>query len=364
MNLHRLFAVVCVSLGTLAVDVPNAWAQSAALAETIVTSSDLTADQREAVKQFVDAYKAGLSGSAVEIKRSRNALLEPLRGARVTVAFRLEYTRQLTPVLRPLITSTNEVVAVNSLRVAGDLATASSVEMLADALKDKRVGVRYIASSGFENTFQAMRRTVPAVGGAQALRTMDTLKAAVKVENDPRVLEGLVLALQEATRIPTGQVEGMRDAAIRAMAEAVSDKTADRTVGAWADPAFRRAILAIRTAVTNPDITEPEPKPDSLRAAAGMAGDLLALVANRLKGGGASDADMALMVAEAERAIFFIQPKLGSGGEAAKEFRLFELVQQGNTSEYQRQVLQLTGPNGVLTSPTFGFADNRFTKTP
>ena len=362
MNLHRFLAVVCVSLGSLAVDVPNAWAQSGTLAATVVESSDVTSGQRDAVKQFIDAHKDGLKGEATEIRRSRNALLEPLRNPRITVAFRLEYTRQLTPVLRPLVSDVNDVVAVNALRVVGELATASSVELLTEALKDKRPGVRYIAASGFENTFQAMQRSVPAVGGSQALRMVDTLKAAIASEKDARVLEGLVLALQEASRIPKRQVEGMRDAGTLALAEAVSAKAMDRKIGLEADAAFRRAVFAIRTAATNPDINEAELNQATLRAAAGMAGDLLALVSERLKAGIEPDADMALMVTEAERVIFFIQPKLSTSGEAAKEFKLADLVQQKKTAEYQQQVMQLIGPNGVLTSEAFRFPNDRFVK--
>jgi hypothetical protein len=207
-----------------------------------------------------------------------------------------------------------------------------------------------------------MRRSVPAVGGSQALRMVDTLKAALASETNPRVLEGLVLALQEASRIPTRQVEGMRDAGVLALAEGVSAKTMDRKIGPEADAAFRRAILAIRTAATNPDINERELNAQTLRAAAGMAGDLLALVSQRLKAGGEADADMALMVAEAERAIFFIQPKLATGSEPAKEFKLADLVQQKKATEYQQQVQQLIGPNGVLTSEAFRFPDDRFSK--
>lgn len=360
MNPQRLFAIVCISLGTLAVPVSHAWAQGGSLGAAIMTSSDLTQPQKDEIRKLVDANKEGLRGDPAAIKRSRNALLEPMKEPQISVAFRLEYTRQLSTVLRPLITDAREVVAVNALRLAGELATATSVEMLSDALKDKRAGVRYAAAAGFESTFQSLRRTVPALGGAQASRAIATLEQALLAETDPRVLEGLTLAMQEASKIPKAQVEGMRDVSTLSLARAVSAKAADRTIGAWADPAFRRAVLAVRTTVTNPNINEPELQATTLRQAAGMAGDLLALAAERMKSAGNGDADLALMVNEAETAIFFISGKLGVTN--AKEYKLHELVAQGKAAEFLRQVQQLIGPNGVLTSQNFGFADDHFTK--
>lgn len=360
MNLQRLLSIVCLSLASIASG-PMACAQIATLPPGITSASDLSAEQKEQIKQFVDTNKGGLKGTPTEIKHSRNALMDPLKGTDVSVAFRLEYARQLGPVLRPLGADKREVAAVNALRVAGELATASGVDLLAEGLKDERAGVRYAASAGFESTFQAVRRSVPALAGAQAAKAIDTLETALTAEKDPRVLEGLALAIQEASRVPNRQVEGMRDASAMALARAVSAKTADRKIGPWADAAFRRAILAIRATVTNPDINEPKLSDKTLRAAGGMAGDLLALIGERLKSGSTSgDADLALLASEAERTVFFISAPLGVPNP--KEFNLFQLVQQGKNAEYQQQVLQVIGPNGVLTSPNFGFSDDHFVK--
>ncbi len=363
MNLQRLIAIVFIVLGVHAAGLPHVMAQGSTLRPATVTSSDLSQEQKDEIKQFVDANKDGLKGEALAIKKSRNSLLEPLKNPQVSVAFRLEYTRQLSGVVRPLLADKSEVVAVNAMRVTGELATASSVDILAEGLKDKRAGVRYSAASGFENTFKAIQRTVPALGGAQVLKMVDTVQAALQTEQDARVMEGLALALQEASRIPTDRVEGMRDAGVKALAKAVIAKTADRKVGPEADAAFRRAVLAIRTAVTNPNINEPQLQDSTLRSAAEMAGDLLALVYERLKSEAPDgvDANMALMVSEAEKAIFFVQPLL-SANAAPKEFKLAELVQQGDANGYRQKALEVIGPNGILTTSPFGFKDDRFIK--
>lgn len=365
MNLQRLFATVCLSVGMLAAGVPVAHAQSPTLSEDVIVSPDLSQSQKDLVKQYVDGQKNGMKGSPLEIKKSRNALLDPLRNPKVSVAFRLEYTRQIGPVIRPLLGDKDQVIAANAVRVAGELATATAVEMLTEALKDSRPGVRYAAAAGFENTFKAMQGTVPAINGGQALRMIDTLKEAVKAETDPRVLEGMILALVASGQVPNRQVEGLRDAGLKAMAEAVSAKTADRKVGAGADAAFRRAIVAVRSAVTtNRNLNERDLQADTLRAGAGMAGDLLALVADRLaQAGETADADVMLMVREADASIYFIQPMLAASS-TAKEPKMGELLEKGDIAGFRTQVMQIIGPNGILTAAPFGFADNRFVKNP
>jgi HEAT repeat protein len=363
MNLQRLLVTVCLGLCLFVAGAPHARAQGSTLKPTTITSPDLTDDQKAEIKGFVDANKEGLMGDPLEIKKSRNTLLQPFKNQQVSVAFRLEYTRDLLPVLRPLLAAENEVKAVNAVRVAGELATAGSVELLTDALNDKREGVRYAAASGFENTFKAMQGTVPVLGGAPALRMVDTVKAALVREKNPRVMEGLVLAFQEASRISEKQVEGMRDAGVKALSEAVVAKVADRKISPDADASLRRAILTVRLAVTIQDISAPALQRSTLLAGAEMAGDLLALAAERMKTAAAPDADLALMVNESEKAIFFIQPQLAAS-PAPKEFKVWQQVQQGNGAEYRKQVLQIIGPNGILTTAPFNFKDDRFIKNP
>lgn len=363
MNLQRLLVIVCLGLGMFATGVPRARAQGNTLSPKTVTSPDLNDDQKAEVKAFVNANEKGLSGDPLEIKKSRNTFLQPFKNQQVSVAFRLEYTRDLVPVLRPLLASESEVIAVNAARVAGELATAGSVELLADALNDKREGVRYAAASGFENTFKAMQGTVPALGGTPALRMVDTVKAGLVREKNPRVMEGLVLALQEASRVSEKQVEGMRDAGVKALSEAVVAKVADRKISPDADPALRRAILTVRLAVTNQNINAPSLQRSTLLAGAEMAGDLLGVASERMKAESGADADLALMVKEAETAIFFIQSQLAAN-PPPKDFKVWQQIQQGNSAEYLKQVLQIIGPNGILTTAPFNFKDDRFIKNP
>ncbi len=376
MNVTRFSASLTVWLAVSAAHPAFVWAQSTCnLPAEIVGSSDLSQADKDRIKACVDANKEGLRGTPAEIKKSRNAMLEPLRGDQVSVQFRLEYTRQLVATLKPLSSDQDEIIAVNALRITGELATAGSVDILAEALKDKRPGVRHAAATGFKRTFVAIERTAPAIGtGQQALRTLDALKAALEAEGDPHVLEEIVLAFQQATKIPSQQLGGMRDAAMDALALATSAKLAKGGVSPDAERALRRGAQTIREAVSD-NIGANQPRIDDgvLRRAAAMAGDLLAYVYNRLKDGaldggaapnnpGTTDrrrSDLALLASESERAVFFIHEKLGG---QPTDFELGKMIQQNKEAQFQKDVMQLIGANGLLTDTMFGNQDKRFIK--
>lgn len=344
-----------------------------------VTASDLSDIQKDVIKRVVDAHKAGLSGQADkaknEIKKSRNALLEPMQNAGISVQFRLYYSELLAKELKPLISSEREVVAINALRIAGELATTTSLDLLSDGLKDKRAGVRFAAVNGYESTFAAVERTPAAISKAsQATAALGILKAAVAKESDAKVLEAVALAFQAASKVSSKKLEGVRGEAISSLSESIGAKAQAATDGRY-DASFRRAANAARNALAAQDINEPALNGRVLKDAAGLAGDLLASVLRRVKSGelsvGVVDeaeqaalrkkrSELVLLVADSERTIQWA----GNGLSApnAVDLKLSDLLQQGKDDAFQSEVLRLIGANGSLTAAPFGFADNRFVK--
>lgn len=366
-------AIIAIVALFLFLPVAPTLGQASISVETI-TSSDLTEVQKDAIKRFVDAQKGGLSGQPADIKKSRNALLEPLQNQGISVPFRLHYSSVLSPVLKPLISSEMEIVAINALRLAGELATTTSINLLSDGLKDKRAGVRFAAVTGYESTFTAVERTTPAIApAAQALTALATLKTNLTKEEDAKVLEAYALALQAASKVSTKKLEGVRGEAVTVLSEAMGAKAQAATDGKY-DAAFRRAANAARNAVTAQDINEPALKPEVLKAAAGLAGDLLACVSRRIKADelavGVLDeaaeaalkkkrSELVLLVADSERTIQWAGNGLGAPNV---DHKLNELLQQTKDAAFQTEVLRLIGVNGSLTAPPYGFADNRFVK--
>ncbi|MBC7773687.1 MAG: hypothetical protein H7210_14435 [Pyrinomonadaceae bacterium] len=345
----------------------------ASIPNETITSSDLTTAQKDVVKRLVDAHKEGLAGTFSEVKKARNALLEPLQNQAVSVSFRLNYAQLLVPVLRPLIASEKEIVAINALRITGELATTTSLDLLSDGLNDKRPGVRFAAVAGYEATFTALERTSPAIAQpSQATASITNLKNKLSKEEDASVLDAFALALQAASKVPSRKLDGVRGAAITTLSEAMSAKAQTATDGKY-DAAFRRSANAARNALTATD--EPTLPRAALIAATGLGGDLLAGVSRRIKSGELAvgvvgdleeaalkkkRAEIALLVADSERTIQWASTGLGAPG--ANDFKLSELLLQGKDDAFQTEVLRLIGANGSLTTTNYGFGDQRFIK--
>ena len=233
-------------------------AQVAQPPEAAVAAADsLSAAQVEQMQAFVAARSAGLTGDATEIKRTRDDLLRPLQGSRVSVAFRLEYAKQIAPALEKAVSSGSEQQVVNALRIAGELAAPRGMGLLTKALADARPAVRYGAAFGIARFLDASGRTGPAASPDQLADLTKALTNQAKAEKDPLVFDGLVLGLAAAVKVPEAAVKGLRAPAMTALAKvgeerakglsaAPTDGSASRTV----ESLFRICGIA-RTALTD-----------------------------------------------------------------------------------------------------------------
>lgn len=369
----RILLLAAALVGLVA---PACLAQGGGLPADIITAPTLSDAQKQRVREFVDQHKAGLTGDALEIRRSRNALLEPMRNEGISVPFRLEYAAAIEPVIRPLIASAKPIIAVNAVRIAGELATPKALDLLEPAIADKRPAVRYEAVVGFARTFQSAERSSPAIAPGQATAALQTLKNGLLQEKDWHVVEGYVQALKAGTRVPASKLSGVRAASVRALSEAMGTRAqnANNPPGdgpGAEDPApmysaFQRAAQAMRNVLTNQDINEPQLGEAEVKAAGALGGDLLANIRRRVLARElAGDAfkwkrtEFALIVADSERTVFFATSALRA---AAEDVHLAEKLQQGKDEEFAKDCLRLIGANGILTGNPFAFPDDRFVK--
>jgi hypothetical protein len=370
MHLMRLLILSMGAIGLLA-RTPVCRAQpGAGLPTEITTSASLSEEQKSRIREFVDQFKAGLSSDALEIRRSRNALLEPLRNDSASVTFRLEYAGDLEPVLRPLIASDKPIVAVNAVRIAGELATPKGIDLLEPAISDKRPAVRFEAVIGFAHTFQATERSSPAIAAGQAISALQTLKAGLLHEDDWHVVEGYVQAFKAGSRVPFSKLSGVRAASVMALAEGLGAKAQNandppKEVPSPMYSAFQRAAQTMRNALTNQNINEPQPSDAELKAAGALGGDLLANLRRRVLAGelknGASRSEFTLIAADSERSVFLATSAL-RGSTDGLDLHLGEKIQQGKDDVFVNDSLRLIGANGILTGNPFNFADDRFVK--
>ncbi len=173
------------------------------LPENLPAAAELNENQVRDIQAFVAARAKGLTaGEAADVSRARKELVQPLENRAVTVRFRLAYAQALGDALRAAANSPNEQQVINALRLSGELATPSAMTLISPALTDKRPAVRYAAAFAAARLFEAVEQHEPAPAAGQLVKLVRDLRLPLEAESDPIVIDGLVLALSAATRIP------------------------------------------------------------------------------------------------------------------------------------------------------------------
>ncbi len=302
---HRLLTLVVASLLSLALAWPAHGQAALGGVDDLPAKDQLVQTDRERIGNWVNALRTGLTGTPEQISQSRNALLAPLNpsaGRRVSVAFRVEVGTSLLPIITPLTKDTRDIVAINALRLAGELATANSLQVALDALGDSRPSVRYAAAFAVGRSFDAVGRFDPAVLPQQINQAIDRLTEFASKETDPGVADGTLIALSSGVGISNARVkeqfQNTRSKALigvarlgRVFAERLGKAeqpeagaaNAAPSADAWLPLVVRattigRAALTERNRQGQIDLT-----PEATTEIAGLAGDVASAVARVLK---------------------------------------------------------------------------------
>lgn len=332
------------------------------LPDSVPTSQQLTEAQQEEISRLVGSTKAGLAGEPAAVRRARAALQQPLRVRGVSVDFRTRYTDALVPVLKPLVVSEKDAVAINALRLAGDLGTKQGLDLLVPALADKRASVRAAAALACAAAFHAARVEQPALSPSQVTPVLETLRRAIVSEKDPAVQDAVSVALAAAADIPNGHLEGVRARAAGTLALAVGELA--QGAGPQA-PAYGPIIRAGRTLFDLLSKNDVDIGKEAMVEAGGYAGDVIALARRRLSSGTIDDAEraqLALAVGQATRVIYFAQQRLGAPPVEAK---LDTLIASSADAQFRTDAARLIDTGGAVTVAPFNFAADRFaSRTP
>lgn len=337
-----------------------------------------TLDPRQ-VADIADFVRDGLARLADEdpagVKAGRKSLQEPLHGAAPSAAFRQEYSRAISDGLSRLSKDARELVAINALLVAGDLATDRGIAVLDAALNDARPAVRYQAIAGLGRTIDAIDR-----GGAlddkSALAVVTRLGGLLAREADPIVVDRLILSLVEATEVTKPNFELLRPRAFLQLAETMSARI--RALGrAPENEGMLRAALRVTTYLRD-GLTSPQRPmgPEEIRAASALGGDLIAYTLDRLDKGDfpASGLDteearsrrllVRDLVAGGETIVYFSLAALGAPPVQTNLKASFEAATPSGDTAFATGARQLVARGGILTAPPFGFAQDRFLPRP
>jgi hypothetical protein len=230
----------------------RAWGQGQ-IAPEVYRAVALNDGQRSQVEQYVGDLLPKLSSDdATEIKQARDRLLEPLRDRTASVAFRRLYADLMGAELAKLAAGERDVAAANAMRIAGELATTESADLLVGRLTDNRASMRLMAAAQLGRLFDTVGRSdgQPAMRPDSVTDLVNRLGKAAVGESSETVLDAMVRAMRAATMITRPGFEGTRAATFRAMCQALSNKAkalGQTDMGVL--PALLRAQTACRDAL-------------------------------------------------------------------------------------------------------------------
>jgi hypothetical protein len=354
---------------TLVASLPAA-AQGDSLPTDIRRAPQLTPAQEQAVQSFIKQHVKNLASDNPQfIKRDRNALLEPLADLEASPKFRFTYAEALLPTLETLAANANDMVVINAMVLAGDLATAQGVNFLTKGLAAAKPAVRYQAAFGLRRTFEALAAMPsPTVNDEQRTTALESIAGRIKDETDAVVLDGLVYAALEATKAPA-----MRNSALTQLGRAMAAKV--RTVGTKAAPdsmaqVLLRAGAGLRDSLAAAQVGQISD--DAVMASADAAGAMIAYCAKALEskslpaaseGATTPAREVHAQLATTCENVLLLGATLKNGASVPGARKIGDKIRAG-TAESDQAFLQdaraLVGRDGLLSKPPFGFAPDSF----
>lgn len=333
-------AVAClVSCATYAQTIP----------EGLAGKSDLSAADQQAIATFVQGHAPKLaSADPLEVREAREAILSPLeRRGEVSVAFRVQLANRMMETLRENAKSNNDHVAINALRLAGEVATSNTLEILEAGLNDTRPAVRYAACFGLSRLYAAAARG-QAYSDDEALRSVRKLVQIASSDPSSEVVDGAVVALSQA-RTTTTKDKKVRPEATRGVIEAGS-KLALEAIKA-SRPVSMNSLVRIGGVVRD-TLTETDVTSDTARSASRFAGQLLLATKTAMGSGG--DTETTSRSARVAEVIIALASTSLRG--PAFEPKLGDLLAAGKADQFEPGLKAIVGPGGLLQSAPFSVA--------
>ena len=290
-----------------------------------------------------------MTGDSAAIRRSRNNLVQPLRAGTVTVQFRAEYSAQLLPVITPLVADARDEVAINALRIAGELGTRKAMDLLDAGLKDKRPSVRTMAALQYARAFGTARGGSTHLVPAHTNPAIDTILATLTTEQDPLAIDAMIGALESAARIPDPTIH---------------PKAVDALVTATVRLAQRPASANVRVALISATKSMVDIQGIAGRATnaqqkefGGAAGEVVARVYRVLEAGEVvnPERDELARLADQANVVYVLASKALAKDVAG--FKLGDAIRAGDDAKYKTDA---AGMLDALQQPPFGFAASRF----
>ncbi len=356
----RSLGAAVFAAAALAIAPTPALAQVGELPGELITATRLSTEQEQTVRAFARQNAQDLGSTDADARRrARGRLLRPLATPDASVSFRLAYSGALMPELDRLSRQGEIEIRLNAIRVAGELATQDSSDLVLRALESDATEVRIMGSYALRRTFESLSAQPPALAEGRVRALVERAATMVERERDPLAFDAAVRTLAAAGRINRPNLS-LRNESYRRLADSVGSRVRSRPTTADALGVMRtgEALLDVLRSIESLDT-------QAAVAAGGFAGDALAMVRNALASDeslNAADRDQLVNLAQiVEAVIFFARTVAEPGADPQPTSHATALR---DTRDVQRFIAgverDLIGANGALTRRPFGFNADRF----
>jgi len=287
--------------GVLAASCHAAAAQVETLDPSLISRTSISGADQSAIASFVGSYADGLRADSFnDVRRARTALLAPLTRPSATVSFRNAYADAIWPTVESLLDSDDPTQRLTGMRLAGMLGTDAAAERMIELLASVDAGVRVFAAGRLGDTLGTVGPSAAAISPDATADVIDALGGAIANDDEPRVADASVRALERATAIRPGLLNEARARAVRVLSDAASQRLATLEQDESVEFALRVCGVVRAAVSTNDPITTA-----SAKAAIAAGADVLAGVVNTYDAREQATDEQVGLVSAAEAVIFY-----------------------------------------------------------
>lgn len=348
---------------------PSALAQSSDLPRSTVEAISINASQRSQVEQFVESWKArALSDDAQDRKKALDALTKPLQGRGVSVAFRQSYTQAIAPLMNAYDENGSIGATLASLRIAGELATPSTVGRVRNAMNSDDLGVQIFAVSRAGRIFSSTINQGPAITQADANSLIESINSiASDLSADPNLLGASIRALSIAAMLPSSDMGDARSNAIIALANAVGPRLRALDVNDDPSDVQHLALQAAGAMIASISDISSEVNQQATREAVGLGGDMISIALRRVLGGTinpVSRRELTVQSVQAGESLLYFARRndadlKGTSAGSIQETHFAEQLADGKDKAFRNASSSLLGPGSDIVT-RFSFNNERF----
>lgn len=308
------------------------------------------------------------SEDTAQSQQARSSIITAISDPNMAVAERLDASRQVIEAVRTMIQSEDENTVVNGLMIAGHMVTPEAVGLIEGVYTSDKPGVRYAGMRAARTTLRILgQQRTTTLAAPEVQRQITAAGELLRSDPDPFVAEGAARTLIQAAKLTESKLLASAEAAFVELAKGASS----RLTGIGELPEEKREgvlRIAMMSTFELGRLLQPgalKPGQESVREAAGLAGDALAYAYKRFQDANRQigsinpeeSTKLAQLIGSSESLIYYA---LGALNQPAEQPQLRATFEAGNDRDFNRIIVGFIGGTGLLTRPPFSLSADRF----